>query len=490
MNAVAVPSVRAAGVADAIAALRVSTSRRHQVWLLVTYAALLLAAGALAVLAPGTASRSNLTGMFAAMANFALWAGLFGRLVLLRGQATHGCMPGVAAATRTAVAIGVALTLLLPGTLLLAAGFAPVPAFGTPAIGALAGLLFVLMPSPLAAALCVAPGVVGLTPRETLVRAERAIGIELFSMSSLPLLILVGTLAATWYWSRVARITDPGAIPRWRRPMVLFDPMNAMGYGATQTDADHPGLSTHSGWLAPVIRSDTAGPHSPQASISAVLAGPMGQVTPRQAVKEWALVALAITAVLLTPFPGESAFLRDALLLGGLIGLLGGGWTLALRLDRRRQRQSGEFVELALLPGLGDPARARRLLQRGVLRRIGQLMGVALAAALLLAWVIDAPSQQLALIVLMLAGAAAGSWLMCLVALAGTGLGTLRMGLVMLPLLLATASTLMIVMLRIPIGASLPAWSAGWVLLICAYLAAARVSLRTFQRRAHAFLVD
>lgn len=486
MNAIAARMARTNPMADAWAALRASTSRRHRMWMLAMSAVMLLAACALSAFAPHGGAQSNTAGMLAALANFALWSGLFGRLALLRSQAVTGCTPGVAGAIRAAVAGGAALTVLLPGGLLLAAGLAPTPAFAMPALGALAGLLFVLMPSPLAAALCMAPGLAGMLLRDMPGQLEDRIGIDLFSMMFLPLLILIGTLAAAWCWGRVARMTDPAAIPRWRRPMVMFNPMNAMDLGATSTDTGVPGMHTHTGWLAPVIRIDTAGPHDPHAAIGALLGGPMGQVAPRDAARQWGLIAFAVAVVVFIPFHGDIAFLRDAALFGALIGLLAGGWTLAMRLDRQRQRPSGEYAELALLPGVGAP---RLALLRGVLRRLGQLMLVALAALLLLAWVRDTSGSQVALLIAMFAGVAAASVFMCLVALAGPGLATIRMGLTMLPLLVTTFATLLVVMLRIPAGSVL-IWGAVWAVLTCGYLAAALVPFQTFRNRAHAFLID
>lgn len=490
MNAVASSLPGRSFWGDAFAALRACTSRRHQLWTLSICTTLLVASGALAVAVPAGDDRSGLAGGAAALANFTLWSGLIGRLVLLRSQAAAWRMPGVAAATRAAVALGAALTILLPGALLLAAGLAASQAFGIPALGACAGLLFVLMPSPAVLVLCMVPAVVGMIPVEARVFAERAFGSDVFSVSALPLLLALGALAASWAWIRAVRIDNLESVPQWRRPLVMFNPMNALDFGATPTDRTEQGLQTRAGWLAPVSRVDIAGPHDPRAAIGALLGGPMGQVAPREAARQWTLFALTLVAILVIPVRGDAVLLRDALLVGGLVGVLAGGWTLALRLDRQRQRLSGELTELALMPGLGDPQAARKALLESVMRRLGELMLVALAALLLLAWVRDMPWNHINLLLGMMAGVAAGSVLMCLVALAGSGLATVRMGVAMLPLVSMTAATLFVVMQRIPLGGAAAGWGAAWALLTCGYLMSAWRPLQTFRRRAHAFLVD
>ncbi|MCD9006818.1 hypothetical protein LDO31_11330 [Luteimonas sp. XNQY3] len=490
MSAIVMPTPRIGGPADALAALRASTSGRHRVWMLVVAATMLCLAGVVAVLAPVDSNRYDFIALFAVLANFVLWSGLLGRLVLLRSQAMHGCMPGIHAASRLAVSLGVLVTVLLPGVLLLAAGVEPVRAFAIPALGALAGLLFVLAPPPVVGVMFMLPGMIHLVPRDVFAALERAFGIELFPSAPLPLLVAVCTVTVIWLWTRASRIADPESIPRWRRPMVMFNPGNAMDFGTGDTDATARDLQGRTGWLVPATRADNAGPHDPRSAIGAALGGAMGQVAPREARRQWALIALAVSALLVIPFRGDSLLVRDGLLVGGLVGLLAAGWTLAMRLDRQRQRPSGEFAELALLPGLGDPRAARRSLLQGVMHRLARLMLVAFAALLLFAWIREIAWPHFALLVAMLVGVGAGSVLMCLVALAGPGLRSIRMGLVMLPLMIAATATLMVVAIGIPIDGNLPAWATTWTLLTCAYLGAATRPLRKFHARAHAFVLE
>jgi|GEM_PF-1022108 len=490
MNAVAAPATRAVALADAFASLKASTSVRHRAWMLIVSAAMLLMAAAVATFVSESTNRADIITLFAMLANFVLWSGLFGRLVLLRSQSTHGCIPGVLAATRLAMSAGVAGTVLLPGVLLLAAGVEPVRAFTIPALGALAGLLFVLAPPLVVGALFMLPALVNLMPQAVVAPLHDMPGIALLSAAKLPLLVAIGSLAAIWLWTRASQIADPESVPRWRRPMVMFNPDNPMDFGASHSDTSAQNLHGAAGWLAPATRADNAGPHDPGAAIGAALGGAMGRVAPRDAVRQWSLVALLVAAVLVIPFRGDSLLIRDGLLIGGLVGLLAAGWTLAMRLDRQRQRQSGEFVELALLPGLGDTHAASARLLQGVMRRLAQLMLVALGALLLVAWVRETPWPHLALLVAMLSGVGAGSVLMCLVALSGTWLRTIRMGLVMLPLMVASAASLMVVAIRIPIEGHLWAWGATWAVLTAAYLAGARHPLSKFRARAHAFVID
>lgn len=474
---------------NAIAALRASTWAGHRVWMLVVYAFLVVVACVLPQVArhpdKGLIGSAAMLGVGAAM----LWSGWVSRLVLLRVQAARMRIPGVATTARHAIVLGIIVTVLLPGAILALAGVAPTLAFGLPALGAAGGLLCVLLPWPFLAMLIVAGSIANRPLKALVAQLETQTGIALLSHSALLPWLAVATLLAIWRWRAVGRMRDAEDMPGWRRPLVLFRPNNFTQFGLPPADTDANTWQARAGWLAPVTRADNAGPHDPTTAIGACLGGTMGQIAPRKAVIQWAAIVAVVALLLVVPVDDALALIRDALLVGGVVGLLAGGWTLALRLHRQRQRLSGEFGELALLPGLGTPDAARTALLRGVMRRLAGLMAFALAGQLLVLLVRGADLSHYALIVGLWLGVCAASTLLCMVTLAGQAPATFRMFLAMLPLLLLGSFTLGASYLRIPAAGFGAGVITAWIILSLAYLGAALGFLQRFRARPHAFLL-
>ncbi|PBS12747.1 hypothetical protein CMZ82_07740 [Lysobacteraceae bacterium NML93-0792] len=480
MNAVTMPAPAQGRLGAAMAALRVATTRRHRNWMLVVYVMLLAVACLLGIFIPGEASRTEGLAFFVMAANFSVWAGWLARLVLLQSQAAGLRAPGIAAAVRHALAVAATITVVLPAVALVALGVPAPTALGAAALGVLGGLLFALVPWPAAIALLALPAVAGaLSPHlPSLTAPYRAAAVGL------------GVLVLIACWRNVLRSPDPDSIPAWRRPVMLQAPGGMVAWTDPQIAAAPDARRVHEGWLVAMPRPTRAGPHSARATVDALLAGPMGYVAPRTAARQWAVMALLVVAVLAIPFRGDTPLVRNALLIGGVVGLLAGGWTLAMRLERQRRRVSGELAELALLPGLGEPDTAAARLLRSVMGRLGQLMVFAAAGLMFVAWVRGTSWSHVALLTGMLAGIGAASVLMCLAALAGRRVASWRMFLVMLPLLVASTGTLMVTMIGIPVAPYAFAWALVWSVLALAYLAGAGVPLRRFRARPHAFLLD
>lgn len=478
MNPLPMTAHRRGGPSAAIAAMCASTTRRHRNWMLGVYVTLLLCACLLGIFVPGERSRSDGLALFVLLANFSLWAGWFARLLLLQRHAASLHAPGIANAVRAAIASAAVITIVLPAGILLALGVPAPTAFGAAALGVLAGLLFALMPWPAAVGLMMLPA------------AARALSPYLPPLTPpwQAAAAALGVLVLIACWRSLLRSSDPASIPTWRRPAMLYSPAGMVAWTDPQSIVTSDTPRVHEGWLVAMPRPRFASPHNPDAAIAAVMAGPLGYVAPRVAARQWGLTALIVVAVLLTPFRGDATMLRDAVLIGGVVGLLGGGWTLAMRLERQRQRVSGELVELALLPGLGDPAVASARLLRGIMVRLGQLMLFASAGVLLLVWIRDMTGAHVALLIGMLAGIGAASVLLCAIALDGRSIATARMFLVMLPMLGASFGTT--ITIGTPTDPHLLAWTTIWTGLTLAYLAAALVPLRRFRSRPHAFLLD
>jgi len=481
MNAVAVSAPARGLFGDTGAALAACTLRRHR-WLVgIVYCVLLGLGALLGAFGPtGSESRADGLGFFVLVANFSIWAGWFARLLLLQSAASGLRAPGAATAVRWALLWAALVTLVVPATVLLSVGVPPSVAWGAPVLGVLGGLLFSVMPPPAAIALLVLPGLA-----------------QMFSSHLPPMqpwhlvaAAAVGVMVLAACIRTLLRAQDPGAIPAWRRPLMLQAPAGMVVWTDPKSAAVPDAPAIHDGWMVAMPRPDHAGPHAPRAAIDMLLAGPMGYLGRRATWKQWGFLILAVAVLMVIPFRGDTPLIRNALLIGVVVGLLASGWTLALRLERQRRRLSGELSELALLPGLGTPAQAGVRMRHSVMRRLGQLMLFALAGLLLLAWMRGLEWSQVALLLGMLAGTGAASLLMCATAVSGGTVASLRMFLLMLPLLIAATGTLIIAMIRIPLDGQGLAWTVVWTILTAAYGAAALVPWRRSRDRAHAFLLD
>ncbi|TDK29446.1 hypothetical protein [Luteimonas terrae] len=481
MNAVAVSAPSRGLFGDTGAALAACTLRRHRFLMGIVYCVLLGLGALLGAVGPtGSESRADGLGFFVLVANFSIWAGWFARLLLLQSTASRLRAPGVTAAVRRALLWAALVTLVVPATILFSVGVPTSVALGAPLLGVLGGLLFSVLPAPAAFALLVLPGLA-----------------QMFS-SYLPPMQPWHLAAATAAGAMVLavcvrsllRARDPEAIPAWRRPLMLQAPAGMVVWTDPKSAAVHDAPAIHDGWMVAMPRPDHAGPHAPRAAIDMLLAGPMGYLERRATWKQWGFMILAIAVLMMIPFRGDTPLIRNALLVGVVVGLLASGWTLALRLERQRRRLSAELSELALLPGLGTPAQAGARMRHSVMRRLGQLMLFAFAGLLLLAWMRGLAWPHVALLLGMLAGTGAASLLMCATAVSGSTVASVRMFLLMLPLMIAAAGTLIIAMIRIPLDGQGLIWTVVWTILTVAYGVAALVPLRRSRARPHAFLLD
>lgn len=482
MNAVADRRPHRRGTGGVAAALRACTPRRQR-RAVVAFSLLLFGLTALtgfAGLEGGADSERVGLGLFVAVANFTLWSGWFSRLLLLQSHMRRLCAPRAGAAAGGALLAAAIVTLAVPTALLIALGLPWPVALGASVLGAVCGLLFITLPAPAAIALLCLPAAGPLLWPLLTTAAPW----------STPVTAALGGVLVVVCARAVLKTADPATIPAWRRPLLLQTPGNMALWNGTDPEAAPAAPRLHDGWLFAMPRPTHAGPHAPGAAIDALLAGPLGYVARRTAMLQWAVIALAVAALVLIPIRGDAVFLRDALLLGGAIGLLASGWTLAMRLELQRRRLAGEQPELALLPGLGTPEAAAGRLLRRVMRRLGQLLLVAAAGLLLVAWLRALAWPHVALLTGLLAGASAAGVLLCAAALAGWRVISRRMFVAMLPLLLAATATLMVVMIRIPVVPHAATWALVWTVLPAAYLAAAWPALRRARARPHAFLLD
>lgn len=489
MNAAIARAFSQTTLPTTLAVLRAATSLRQRVWASALCLILVLLAVFGSRSAGGPAQTPQFLIALLILGNMILWNAWFARLALLQTQFANACLPGIRTAIARTLLIGAVATVLLPGTLLAVAGADPLRAIGMPALAALVGLLVMLIPWPLALTVMT---VFILTPTFVellLSRLDPSLHGALRLSVVLPALIAVTASLVAWRWSNVVRTHEPEGIPRWRRAIV-FDHQA----GVIESGVAPGGIGAHqwrapAGWLSPSTRVDIAGPHDPAGAIGACLGGAMGSAAPRDAVKRWGLIAALIVVLLAVPLSDSLISLRDALLCGGVIGLLASGWSLAFRLDRQRQRLSGEFSELSLLPGLGTRENASEALLRRMMRRLGQLMLFVLVALSLFAWQRGMPAIHLALMAAMWVGASAGSLMLCIRALAGWPVDSAWTFVMMVPLIALVTMTMTIGFLRLPADRLAVGLLVAWPLVTFLYLAGARLMLERFRARPHAFLM-
>ncbi|MDR6993246.1 hypothetical protein [Luteimonas sp. 3794] len=470
--------------------LSAATKLRHRVWASAICLTLILVAFFGSHSADDPAQVPQALIRLLIIGNMILWNAWFGRLALLQAQSASTCLPGVRAAIARALLIGAIATVLLPGMLLVAlAGAEPLHALGKPALGALVGLLIMLIPWPLAwlmmIALILAPTFLSLLPR-----LHPWLQLALDLPVILPALIASTALLVAWRWCSVVRTHEPEEIPRWRRAIVFNHQAGVIESGMARSELDANHWRAQAGWLSPSTRVDIAGPHDPAGAIGACLGGSMGSATPRDAARQFGLIAVLTVAMLIVPLNESLTSLRDAALCGGVISLLASGWILASRLHSQRQRLSGEFSEVALLPGLGSPEAASAALLSRMMRRLGHLMLFVLIALSILAWQRGMPSIHMALTAAMWIGVSAGSLMLCMRALAGRAVDSTWTFAMMTPLIALVTMTMTIGFLRLPADRFAIGMFVAWPMVTFLYLSGARLMLKRFRARPHAFLLD
>lgn len=468
-------------LADGMAAMRAVTTARDWRWVAGCYA-FGLAMGVAGELLSWRADKPGPDWMTLCVlgSNFALWATGLARLVLVEKRSFELRLPGVTRAVRRATALGFCIAVLVPAALLAGFGASPALALLVPALAALAGLLFALLPISVSLGLFMLAVV--LTPLYPAIPGTAGPALAAALCAS-PL------IALKMYWGSVVRTAHPAAIPPWRRsPLLRASGPTSVRSAMVDVQTRQP--PAHGGWLIPARRPAAAGPHHPQLAIGALIGGPMGQIPARAALRQWSLIGLTMMLVLMYPIRIGTLPLQPLVVGLVLVGTLSAGWTLAFRLDRQQRWLSRQLPELALLPGLGDAGTARTRLLGSVLGRLRQLMLVAGAVLLVFAWRFHLDALQVALLAAMMVGITAGSVLMCLLALCGLELRSLRTLFAMLPLLVAATSTMVVVLIRLPVHDDLLSWALAWTALTSAYAAASWLVWRRFQTRPHAFLTS
>lgn len=430
------------------------------------------------------------------MATAVVWALWFARLALLHIEAREAHVPALVRDLPHALGVALLASVLVPALGLAALGASPGFALQVLLVGALSGLSLALLPVGAYTALSFTPLVLVLLKKALTTQFGPGLWTSLDfhpGRADLPWLLLGLSLLAIWRWRVVVAAGKAAHTSPWGRPLIAAQrgPMLWM----TGVDADPNLWRAHlPEWLWPSGKA-TAGPAQPLHAMRIWLGNPFAPLHARQRWLQLVLIAGLFLVMALGAVPDDGSRLVQSGMVGGLIGGVGGGVIVmvsmyAWRLEQMRRASAGELAELALLPGWGDTAHARRaLLLRAVayapLRAWGLIGGVLLGAAAL----VGLPSTGLLLLVSCLVVLALTTAMACLRPLAGQPL------MHWWPLLLLGAALLLTTVCLVVYGPH-PERSPGAVaFLLCALvalatLAALRGSWSRFSARTHPFLQD
>lgn len=301
---------------------------------------------------------------------FYLWAFFLPLSLLLAIDAEHLRLPGIQRRIGASLLLHGVLGLVMP---LLVLGLVGLPLF-QPAVLLLllsaGGLTLALMPRYLVVLVALSTPLLF-----ALWRHSNLPGFEDPRMSSgIMLLSLLLLLACTWRWRQLLR-AGSNQSQGWSSAMLMQ--FRHGSWGHWNAIGDRQQLRQRPDWLQLAVNLDGIGPATPRKALRVALGGWYLPQTARSYARQFA-VMLGIPAVsaacALALGRWNSADMDLAAVLGGsVIGLLGMLYFIAgpmicvfslLWLGRRWQQTNAELPLLALLPGLGGPAQARRQLLR------------------------------------------------------------------------------------------------------------------------------
>ncbi|MCD9032913.1 hypothetical protein LDO32_14375 [Luteimonas sp. Y-2-2-4F] len=434
--------------------------------------ALPLGALGLAMRLQGGPDLARVAEIVLAFALAVLWGGWLVRGILLARHARQACLPGMGRAVARALLAAGGASLLLPALALAAGGVAPATAAAVVVAGAAGGSLFVLASWQTLGwaylAWLAASGALWLA------------GLQWPWSDAGPdtrwrLLALGLAAAAAWCWRGVLRADTLQGMARFARAIVLAqsDPMSR------ETGGD---VADWSNGTIGSARLATLAPGS-EPGLRALL-GPPFQPMSRLGRLLQALAAAAMLATL--------AWLPPAMLGGALTGMALMHMILAFvviqRMEVLRVARSGEFAELALLPGLGGDAGATMLLRRATLGWLARASLIVLAVQLGLAIAAGLPAVSVVAALFGWAGIAIAVLLAGARSLAGGSVYRFGpMALLAASLLLAFACAVAAIVSPPPLAVL--AWlGAAWLPLFGYSLWRLRALLDAAARRPHPFL--
>jgi hypothetical protein len=316
---------------------------------------------------------------------FYAWAFWMPSLIVLASDARKLCVPGMQRAAGTSVFVYAGLCLILPTALIVPLGAAANPDILVVGLTMCAGLVFGLMPRYIAMLIGLAPALV-LAFKHHMGTVFPAFDDPRWQLAGACLLAVL-IWVCVYRWRRLLAVDS---LPSgWNGPMVAqlrggFSSANAWGLGGWQNSSSLPRQVPE--WAQPSADLHGTGPQRPALSLRVLLGRWYVPQTWLSRLRQlaWTLIVMGLVGVAfaLVEAGHTRASLSDMrqllpfvfpwLAMSAAIGIVAPS---VVGVFQRWQPKSAELPILALLPGLGDVAHARRHLLRAVLTRplAGQL---------------------------------------------------------------------------------------------------------------------
>lgn len=436
-----------------------------------------------------------------AMWNVLMWALLVSNLLLLAHAARYQRLPKVQREALQSMGLYALLGIALPAVVLgLAGGDGAVIAVQL-ALGAGVGMAYAILPRYISFLMLFSPRIHEVLWHWLALPNETQPG---FLLPSLLLAIAVW-LAIAWAWRRV--LGDEDALDVYHAPMLWAFRIGIWRRGGVRTlDGRVSPLRRVPDWLRPTVDLRGSGPGHAVRSLRIALGGSSLPQTPLSNLRKIAVLLLIfgfMGALLALEFSGNTSPVQHSpLAASGMDYWL--IWvapcvscTLALitgkALQQRWSRCNAELPLLALLPGLGDPARVKRALLRASLTSALSMQAFLLLASILLAALWWHLAERIELLLLLAQfGGVLLVVMLALAAFGGTALrGSSKTTLGILGYLWACVSfSLSGLIVPDPGPVLVSVLVAGWVVFAVVVLWLGQRGWRGLQQRPHAFLAS
>lgn len=476
------------------------STHRSMRWMMVFVLAC-CSAGAIAigVFAPGLGQWKGIAGLLG-LGLFFLWTFFLSTTLLLAIDTRQLRVPGIQRQIVRSLLLCGVLTIGLPAVLLGMLGEPVAPVVILLALASSLGLAFALMPRYLAALLGMTPSLVNaLWYRFHLPGPDDPHFTAAGAVTVVALLLLT-----SWRWRQLVR-AGANQPQGWSSPMVLQ--LRNGSWGHWSGIGENRQIRLRPAWLQAEANLAGVGPATPSKTLRIALGGWYLPQTLRSYARQLGVmlglfVLPMLGFVVIARFGRHSAELSSTLM-GGLAGGLGmlsvmagpmiGIFSLTW-LSRRWQRVNAELPLLALLPGLGDAARAKRELLRAGLGLPLLLQGLLalLVMAAMLYWHSHARLLSFLLLAQLITATVTSTALLNL--FGGQALPLWITGLAFAAAFVLTVLSAMLPALawgHHPVGwaaAMLPPLGLGWLLLAGVMVRLGRRGWRRLMLRPHPFL--
>ncbi len=358
------------------------------------------------------------------------WAAVVPRALVLAGEARRLRLPALERAAATSTVLYAVLTIALPAAVVAMLGGSGVVALAELALGAGIGMGYASLPPWLGVWACLAPVLDDHMGEWLPMPASDPVG---FLRWAAPVATVLW-IAIALCWRRAARCDDDTS--SWLKPLALrWRALSAQGRNGVKLEAEL--LRRRKSWKQPDVDLRRTGPGHLVRGLRVALGGWGVPQTATSRLRQAGLVllnvlfALAVLATLRHVSHDQPDAIAYTVVLSMFIsapaiafalGLFGAvlGPVRADALRARWSRDNAELAVLALLPGVGDTARAKRALLKASLLPTLAMQAVLLALMLGVALWTRLPAGNDALLLLAQGGGMLVTVALSVAALSGT----------------------------------------------------------------------